>query len=335
MSSPLRAGVIGIGYFGRFHARHYALNPDVTLAAVVDRNHDRAQAIADEYGCEAFTDPADLIGRVDLVSVAVPTANHHAMAGQLLSAGIHCLVEKPIAATLAEADELIALADARNLVLQVGHIERFSAVYRALTERVSRPLFIESVRAGPVRERANDVDVVLDLMIHDIDIVAGLAGAPIETIQAVGMPVVNATSDIANARLTFENGVVATVTANRIAEKVERVMRVYETDRYTVCDFADSRIAEFERTGDLKTDGLAAVRTGEQTIEREDSLANEIAHFVSCVRTGAQPAVGGFAGREALRIAQGVIESVSDHQRRFAAAPAVPAAGPVSAHVEV
>lgn len=318
MVSPLRAGVVGVGYFGRFHARHYALNPDVTLAAVVDADRTRAQAIADEHGCEVFTDPADLVGRVDMVSIAVPTPYHHRTARMLLSAGIHCLIEKPITSTLEEADDLIALADARGLVLQVGHIERFSAVYRALAARVRKPLFIESVRTGPVRERANDVDVVLDLMIHDIDIVAGLAGAPIESIEAVGTPVVNPTSDIANARLTFTNGVVATVTANRIGEKVERITRVFEQDRYTVCDFGQSAIFEFDRTGDLQTDGLAAVRTQAHEIEREDSLANEITHFVGCVRTGARPMVDGRVGREALEIAQGVMESVEGRLGRFA-----------------
>lgn len=322
MVSPLRAGVVGVGYFGRFHARHYALNPDVTLAAVVDADRTRAQAIADEHGCEVFTDPADLVGRVDLVSIAVPTPYHHRTARMLLSAGIHCLIEKPITSTLEEADDLIALSDAKGLVLQVGHIERFSAVYRALASRVRKPLFIESVRTGPVRERANDVDVVLDLMIHDIDIVAGLAGAPIETIEAVGTPVVNPTSDIANARLTFANGVVATVTANRIGEKVERITRVFEQDRYTVCDFGQSAIFEFDRTGDLQTDGLAAVRTQGHEIDREDSLANEIAHFVGCVRDGTRPMVDGRVGREALEIAQGVMESVEGRLGRYVGADA-------------
>lgn len=321
MTSPLRAGVVGVGYFGRFHARHYALNPDVTLAAVVDADLDRARAIADEHGCEAFADPADLVGRVDLASVAVPTALHHQTAKLLLAADIHCLIEKPIASSLAEADDLIALAAARGRVLQVGHIERFSAVYRALTERVRRPLFIESVRAGPVKERATDVDVVLDLMIHDIDIVAGLAASPVERIEAVGLPVVNAGADVANARLTFANGVVATVMANRIGEKVERVMRVFEHDRYTVCDFAHSTISEFERTGDLKVDGLAAVRTETHEIPREDSLANEIAHFVGCVRDGGRPMVDGRAGREALQIAHGVIDSVDEQFARFGMEP--------------
>ncbi|WP_018701320.1 Gfo/Idh/MocA family protein [Amorphus coralli] len=320
MVSPLRAGVVGVGYFGRFHARHYALNPDVTLAAVVDADPARAQPIADEHGCEILSDPADLVGKVDLVSIAVPTPLHHRTAKLLLSAGIHCLIEKPITSTLEEADELIALAEERSLVLQVGHIERFSAVYRALAARVHKPLFIESVRAGPVRERANDVDVVLDLMIHDIDIVAGLAGAPIETIEAVGTPVVNPTSDIANARLTFANGVVATVTANRIGEKVERVTRVFETDRYTVCDFGQSVIYEFDRTGDLARDGLAAVSTQAHEIEREDSLANEIAHFIGCVSTGERPLVDGRVGREALEIAQGVMQSVEDRLRRYGTA---------------
>lgn len=327
MVSPLRAGVVGVGYFGRFHARHYALNPDVTLAAVVDADRTRAQAIADEHGCEVFTDPADLVGRVDLVSIAVPTPYHHRTARMLLSAGIHCLIEKPITSTLEEADDLIAVADAQGLVLQVGHIERFSAVYRALASRVRKPLFIESVRTGPVRERANDVDVVLDLMIHDIDIVAGLAGAPIETIEAVGTPVVNPTADIANARLTFTNGVVATVTANRIGEKVERITRVFEQDRYTVCDFGQSAIFEFDRTGDLETDGLAAVRTQGHEIEREDSLANEIAHFVGCVRDGSRPMVDGRVGREALEIAQGVMESVQGRLGRFAGAGPVAPSG--------
>lgn len=310
MSSQLRAGVVGVGYFGRFHARHYALNQDVELAAIVDADAGRAHALAEEHGATAFTDPADLIGRVDLVSIAVPTARHHETAKQLLSAGIHCLIEKPIASTLAEADDLIATADAGGLVLQTGHIERFSAVYRALAGQVRSPKLIDVVRAGPMRERANDVDVVLDLMIHDIDIVAGFADSPVAAIEAVGLAMVNATSDIVNARLTFENGLVANLTANRIAEGVERVTKVYEDDRYAVCDFANSRISTFERLGDVASKGLEAARTESHEIAREDSLANEIAHFVACVRTGARPLVDGRAGREALKIAQGVMDAV-------------------------
>ncbi|MEW5422027.1 Gfo/Idh/MocA family oxidoreductase [Amorphus sp. 3PC139-8] len=310
MSSQLRAGVVGVGYFGRFHARHYALNPDVELVAIVDADEARAHALAKEHGATAFTDPADLIGRVDLVSVAVPTALHHETAKRLLAAGIHCLIEKPIASTLEEADDLIATADAGGLVLQVGHIERFSAVYRALAGQVRAPRFIDVVRAGPMRERANDVDVVLDLMIHDIDIVAGFADSPVAEIEAIGLSMVNATSDFANARLSFENGLVATLTANRIAEGVERVTKVYEADRYTVCDFANSRIATFERVGDVATHGQDAARTDSHEIAREDSLANEIAHFVECVRTGSRPLVDGRAGREALKIAQGVMDRI-------------------------
>ncbi|HSM18821.1 MAG TPA: Gfo/Idh/MocA family oxidoreductase, partial [Hyphomicrobiales bacterium] len=217
MTEGLRAGVVGLGYFGKFHAKHYAAHPDAALTALVDVDEARARAAAEQFGGEVLSDYRDLVGRVDVVSVAAPTSLHFEIAHALLSAGIHVLVEKPMTDTVERAQALIDCAAERGLVLQVGHIERHSAVYRALAAKVARPVYFECARISPFRPRATDVGVVLDLMIHDIDIVLGLAASDIVSLQAVGAPVINPTEDVANARIEFASGAVANITASRVA----------------------------------------------------------------------------------------------------------------------
>lgn len=319
MSGGFRAGVVGLGYFGSFHAKHYAAHPDAALTALVDVDRDRARAAAERYGGEALTDYRDLVGRVDLASVAVPTSLHFEVAQALLSAGIHVLVEKPITDTVERAQALIDCALKRGLVLQVGHIERFSSVYRALAAKVTRPLYFESTRISPFRPRATDVDVVLDLMIHDIDIVLGLANSEVVAVHAFGAPVIGPSEDIANARIEFASGAVANVTASRIAETTERRMRVFQPDSYLVCDFDSSRIALHRRTGDPARQGADAISSRSWDIRKEDSLFNEISEFVDCVRSGRMPTVGGKVGREALRVANMITENLRAHRRRIEA----------------
>ncbi|MGE0232664.1 MAG: Gfo/Idh/MocA family protein [Flavobacteriaceae bacterium] len=315
----IRAAVIGLGYFGRFHARHYSEHPDADLVAVVDLDEERRKAASREFGGEPVADYMDLVGKIDVASIAVPTSRHAEVATKLMQAGIHVLVEKPITDSVESAQALVDLARERNLVLQVGHIERFSAAFRELSARCSTPLYIEAHRISPFKPRATDVDVVLDLMIHDIDIILGLVGSPIMSVHAVGAPVLNRTEDIANARLEFENGAVANITASRVAGKTERRTRIFQPDAYLVCDFGNSQLVRFRRTGDPEKEGINAIGFESWNIPKEDSLRNEISEFLDCVATGRIPTVDGRVGREALRVASMINESLREHQARVQA----------------
>ena len=331
MQLPVRTAVVGLGYFGRFHAKHYAANTDADLVAVCDVDPARAADVAGEFGGAALSDYTLLPGTVDAVSITVPTSMHYEVARFFIEAGVHVLVEKPITDDVADADRLVALAEEKGVVLQVGHIERFSAAFKALADKVTRPLFIESRRMSPWKPRATDVDVVLDLMIHDIDLVLGLVNSPVESLQALGAPVLNASEDIANARITFENGTVADITASRIAGKTDRQLRLFQIDNYLVCDFVDHRVSRFtrnaadsERNGDAGASGAAthgpnAIEMESWDIDREDSLGNEIAEFINCIATDRRPTVDGRVGREALHVATMITDSIRTHRARIEA----------------
>lgn len=310
--------MVGVGYFGRFHARHYKESLGVDLVGVVDLDRQKADAVAKEFGVQGFSDHRDLAGRVDAVSVTVPTSHHYEVARELLEAGIHVLVEKPITADVAEAAVLNRLAEERRLVLAVGHIERYSAPFLALADIISRPLFIESYRISQWKPRATDVDVVLDLMIHDVDIILGLVKSRVVKIDAAGAPVLNATEDIASARIVFEDGCVANVTASRISGKTQRSMRIFQPDSYIVCDFAERRISRFVRKGNPLLEGPEAIKADVWEVPHHDSLAKEIAEFVGCVRSRRTPTVDGRAGEEALKITTMINEALREHRRRVA-----------------
>lgn len=316
MAEPIPVAVVGAGYFGRLHARQYAANPAAKLAAVVDIDPARASAVAHEFGAEPATDHRSLLGRVAAASVAVPTAQHFEVARDLIDAGVHVLVEKPITASVESAKALAALAAARRRVLQVGHVERFSSTYRMLASEVARPLYIESYRVSPWKQRGGEVDVVLDLMIHDIDIIQGLVGMPVTAVHAVGTPVINPTADLANARIVFEGTCVATVTASRISYKSERRIRIFQPNRYIIGDFANNRVDSYTVNGDPLTEGLAAIKFDSVEVPKEDSLAKEIAEFLSCVASGRKPRVDGWDGCEALRVAKMVADSMGEHRLR-------------------
>ncbi len=325
MPSPVPVAVIGAGYFGRFHAKHYAANPDAQLVAVVDKDVARARAVAEEFGAgEALSDYGALNGRIAAASVAVSTPAHFAVAGELLASGVHVLVEKPITDDVGSAEKLVRQAGEANRVLQVGHVERFSAAYKALIKEITRPLYIECQRISMWTGRAGEVDVVFDLMIHDIDIIMGLVNEPVESVHAVGAPILNPTEDMANARIIFKGGCVANVTASRISGKTERVMRVFQPDSYLVCDFTRSRLAHFIKRGDPAKEGLAAIEHRATDLPKEDSLANEIAEFLQCVSTGRKPTVDGHAGKEALRVADLINDSLRTHRRRIESSLARP-----------
>jgi predicted dehydrogenase len=304
----LKCAVIGTGYLGKFHAEKYAALPDCELVAVVDINEEAAKTVAQKHGAKALTDYQSLLGQVDAVSIVVPTTLHHQVACDFLNSGVHVLVEKPITVTVAEADELIAIAKQNNLILQVGHLERFNPAILGLDGSESKPLFIESHRLSPFNPRANDVSVVLDLMIHDIDIILALVDSEVERIDASGTAVLTQDTDIANARLTFKNGCVANVTASRISMKLERKMRMFKPCSYISVDFQNRVLTKY-RTGEKEMfPGIPEIVSEESVFESGDALLAEIKHFVSCIQSGKKPLVSGEDGRRALETAIRITE---------------------------
>jgi len=300
--SKLKCAVIGTGYLGKFHAEKYASIEDCELVAVVDINEQAAKDVAEKHGADALTDYSSLLGKVDAVSVVVPTSLHHTVSCDFLNAGTHVLVEKPITVTVAEADELITIAKEKNVILQVGHLERFNPAVLGL-DKEEKPLFIEAHRLAPFNPRANDVSVVLDLMIHDIDIILALIDSEIERIDASGTAVLTQGTDIANARLTFKNGCVANVTASRISMKMERKMRMFRPSSYISVDF-QNKVLTKHKTGDKEMfPGVPEIVSEESVFENGDALMEEIKHFVDCIQTGENPLVSGDAGRRALQTA--------------------------------
>lgn len=328
MAQRIRTAVVGCGYFGSFHARHHAAADRAELVALVDGDMERASARAAEYGATAYGDHRELIGKVEAASVAVPAPFLFPVARDLLEAGIHVLVEKPMTETLDQAAELIEVAKASGALLQVGLIENFSSVYKALEARIESPLYIEAHRIAQWKTRATEIDVILDLMIHDIDVILGLVPSHVVSLHAIGAPVLAHSEDIVNARLQFENGCVASVVASRVSTKAERKMRIFQPDRYVVCDFGQGSLFQVERVGDPDTDGLAALKPDFREIAKEDALGNEIAEFLDCVASGRHPRVDGARGREALRVALMVKDSVREH-RRFIEARSLEGKGPL------
>ena len=319
MPEQIRTAVVGTGYFGRFHASHYARNPRAQLVAVVDADEARARAVAEEFGAEAATDYRAILDRVDAVSIAVPTPAHYAVAKELIEAGRHVLIEKPITDNVESAGAITALAEKRGTILQVGHIERYSAAYRTIDELIDAPLYLESYRIAPWRNRGIEVDVILDLMIHDIDMIIGLVGSPVSKVDAVGTPILGSKIDIANARINFESGCVANVTASRVSYKIERRLRVFAQNHYLNCDLGERKIFGYRLRGNPMTDGLKAIATEQHEIPQEDSLGNEIDAFLDCVIKGTKPMVDGRAGCEALRVASLINESIDAQLKKVQA----------------
>jgi predicted dehydrogenase len=303
MMKPVKAAVVGVGYLGQFHAEKYAALPTADLVAVVDTNEARAAEVAGKVGAQALSDYRALPDDLEAVSIVVPTQYHHETAKYFLERGVHVLLEKPITTTLAEAEDLIRLAAERNLVFQVGHLERFNPVIEGLENCLNKPGFIESVRIAPFKPRGTDVNVVLDLMIHDIDIIQYLVKSPVKEINSIGAPVFTDEEDIANARITFENGCVANVTASRISLKSERRMRVFQPDAYITVDFQNKKAAIFRKGQGEMMPGIPAIAMEEKVFEPGDALLSEIGDFLDCIRTGRTPRVTGEDGRMALETA--------------------------------
>ena len=315
MPEKLRTAVVGVGHFGSLHAEKYAAMADVELVAVVDPDQARCAEVAGKLGCRAMADYRQLAGQVDAASVTVPTSLHHPVGLDLLNMGIHLLVEKPITESVESADALIAAAKARELTLQVGHLERFSPAYFALAERVNKPLFIEANRIAAFRPRATDVNVVLDLMIHDIDLIMALVRAPLISVDAVGAAVVSEGEDIVSARLGFASGCAANLTASRVSLKTERSMRIFQPDTYLVADLAQRKVTARRKGEGEMFPGIPNIETEEFSFEEADALAHEIAAFVHCVRRREAPAVTGEAGRDAVQAALMITDSLQAHRR--------------------
>ena len=297
----IAAAVIGVGYLGKFHAEKYAASDKANLVAVVDDYPDRAREIGAIMETDGVTDYHELFGRVQCVSIAVPTRFHHGVARDCLNAGIDVLVEKPLAVTLSEAQDLVELAKSKNCILQVGHLERFNPAIRRLEGVIKEPKFVECHRLAPFVERGTDVDVVLDLMIHDIDVIASLVRSPVTRVEAVGVPVLTERPDIANARLLFANGCIANVTASRVSIKRERKVRFFQPDAYISIDY-DQRRAQIIYKPKPGA-GWLDVRGENVEFKEGDALADEIDSFLDCVRTRAVPLVSGIDGLHALEIA--------------------------------
>jgi predicted dehydrogenase len=297
----IRVGVIGVGYLGKFHAEKYAASAKAQLVAVVDSDGARAQEIGAAVGAQALSDYRALFGRVQCVSIAVPTRFHYQVARDCIDAGLDLLVEKPLTADIDEARELVAAAAKKNLILQVGHLERFNPAIRQLEGVVKDPKFVECHRLAPFIERGTDVNVVLDLMIHDIDVIASLVRSPVVRVEAVGVPVLTDKPDIANARINFANGCIANVTASRVSLKRERKIRFFQADAYISIDYDQRRAQIYHKPAPGA--GWLDIRAENIEIKDGDALADEIDSFLDCVGARTAPLVGGVEALTALEIA--------------------------------
>jgi predicted dehydrogenase len=304
----LRVAVIGVGYLGRHHARILSALPGVDLVAVVDIDRPRAEQIAAEHGTAALTDSREVLGRVDAVTIAVPTERHAAIALPFLTSGVSALIEKPMARSLEEADGMIAAARQADVTLAVGHTERFNPAVTTARPFLSDPRFIEVHRLGTFPERSLDIDVVFDLMIHDLDVVLSLVASEVELIDAVGVPVLTGKVDIANARLRFANGCIANVTASRISRDRVRRIRFFQPAAYVSIDYATQKVERWQLL--RKDGGLPAIQGGDVVVTNEEPLKLELADFVDAVTLRRPPGVTGEEGRRALELADAITRQI-------------------------
>jgi predicted dehydrogenase len=301
----LKVGVVGVGHLGQHHARIYAQMPEVELVGIVDINERRAKEVGLKFKVPHYLEASSLYDEVKAVSVAVPTISHCSVARGFLERGIDVLVEKPIASNQEEAEDLVRLAASKDCILQVGHVERFNNGFQIFQGLVKNPKFIECHRLGSFAERGTDVDVVLDLMIHDLDIVLSLERSPLKEIDAVGIPVLSAHVDIANARLQFESGCVANLTASRVSMEKMRKIRVFQEDVYLALNYATQEISCYkkEKSGRLSPYGLPYIGKEEIRVERGEPLQSELESFLHCVRERERPLISGEEGKRALAVA--------------------------------
>ncbi len=315
--APLRAGVIGVGHLGQHHARLYASLPGAQLVGVMDQSVERAQVVADRHGARIFRTVDELLSQVEVVSVAVPTSGHFAVAKACLEAGKHILIEKPIAATLEEAQELVQLAKQRGCCVQVGHSERFNPVMALMRPHIGPPVFIECHRLSSFSERGTDVDVVLDLMIHDLDLVLSLNPGPVEEVRAAGVAVLSSSIDIANARIQFQRGCVANLTSSRVSTNTMRRLRLFQRDNYLSIDFQTRQGLICRRTtlaGKRPTVEVEQLQGGD-----EEPLKLQLESFLHAVSTGSRPVVSGEDGAAAVDLAHQVLQALETFAARHGA----------------
>jgi predicted dehydrogenase len=303
----IKVGVVGIGHLGTYHLQKYEQINECSIVGVADIMKERAERAADTYGCVAFDDHRRLIEMVDAVSIAVPTVNHYEVAKDFLAAGIDVLLEKPIAVTLEEADGLISCADETRAIFQIGFIERFNPAIVALEKVMDEPLFIEAHRLHPFFTRGTDVDVILDLMIHDLDIILSFVTAPLKSVEAVGVSVLSDTVDISNARITFSNGCVANVTASRVTGKVMQKIRFFGYEGYHSVDCGKRELMSLKRKD---ADGKVGIFHNNVEVKSYDSLEREVRCFIKSVMTRTPPVVSGREGRKSLELALQIIEKM-------------------------
>jgi predicted dehydrogenase len=318
----MRTAVVGVGYLGRFHAQKYRSLTGSELVGVADPSAVARAAVAAELGVPAHADYRELLGRVEAVSIVTPTPLHYGIAKEFLEAGAHVLVEKPMTATVAEGERLIEAARQARRILQVGHLERFNAAVQALQPMLAVPRFIESARLAPFKHRGTDVDVVLDLMIHDIDLILSIVRSPVVAVDAIGSSVFSQEIDIANARLRFANGCVANATASRVSLKTERRLRLFQDDAYVSVDLHQKVLTVIRKTGGLSADGTPQVDIQETSYDQGDALKAEIAAFLEAAATGCAPPVSGEEGLAALSVAVSIAEQVASSASRFSGATA-------------
>lgn len=315
--NEIRVGVIGVGYLGKFHAEKYAGMDNVRLVGVADIDRSRAEDLAARFGSRAFTDYRDLLSRVDAVSIVVPTESHFSVGLEFLNHGVDVLIEKPMTTTLKQADELIDVAESRRRILQVGHLERFNPAVLALKDIITNPMFIEAHRLSIFKDRSTDISVVLDLMIHDIDIILNIVNSEIQSIHAAGAPVICEQADIANVRLQFESGCVANVTASRISTKNQRKMRLFQKDAYIAVDFVGREITLIRRSENQSDSLVPGTDFQQLSFAEADVLEDELASYLQAVRTRSAPVVSGHAGRKALAVALDIMDQVEAAIERY------------------
>jgi predicted dehydrogenase len=309
MSENLKVGVVGVGHLGEHHARILGSFHDVDLVGVVDTDEKRGKEICDKYGTDFYSDLDDLIPKIDAASVVVPTEYHYEVGKKLIEAGIDCLIEKPMVQTLAEAEKLYKVAIENDVLLQVGHIERFNTAFAAAREYIGEPRFIEVNRIGPFSERSTDIGVVMDLMIHDIDIMLSMVDSPIKEIRTVGASVVTDFEDICNARFQFENGCVANLTASRISPEARREIRVFQERNYVSLNYKDQEVKVW-RLKEGGEDEAVDFEVYTPPIKDGESLRRELLHFIHCIQEGREPIVGGSEGKNALKAAFDVMDAM-------------------------
>lgn len=314
--SKVKCAVVGVGYLGRFHAQKYKAIEDAELIGVCDASFERAKEVANELGVLAFSDYRELKGRVDAVTIASTTRTHYEIAKFFLEAGVHVNVEKPMTVTIEEAEDLVRIARTKNLKLQVGHVERFNPALQSAQSKLQVPLFIECHRLAAFKPRGVDVDVVLDLMIHDLDVILSLVKSPVKSVSAVGAPVLTKFVDIANARVEFESGTVANVTASRVSQNATRKFRVFQHDQYLSIDFGTGELNLTTKKGEWKDDQIP-LDFESWSLEKGDALLAETKAFVHSVKTGAPVVVSGEDGLVAMRVVMQVQKEIANRLQHF------------------